>query len=97
MEGLSNGSLLERMEFEYGLMLSTAATSSNFAATSKQIESSELSSSSVRQPCKVPSFLTPSFDQFSQLFNNNFMNGPKHLILSAIYSRKSSSFMVQRY
>ncbi|KAJ9164335.1 hypothetical protein P3X46_023926 [Hevea brasiliensis] len=55
MEGLSKGSLLERMEVEYGLMLCTAngsASSSSYVATSKEIEFSEMSSSSMRQPCK---------------------------------------------
>ncbi|CAK7331084.1 unnamed protein product [Dovyalis caffra] len=53
MEGLSNGSLLERMEDEYGSMLSTANSSAaNSASTSKRTEFSNMPSSSARQPCK---------------------------------------------
>jgi hypothetical protein len=54
MEGLSNGSLLERMEDEYGSMLSTASSSAtNSASTSKRKEFPDMPSSSTRQPCKV--------------------------------------------
>ncbi|KAF2312063.1 hypothetical protein GH714_027925 [Hevea brasiliensis] len=55
VEGLSKGNLLERMEVEYGSMLSTAnssASSSSYAATSKRFELLEISSSSMIQPCK---------------------------------------------
>lgn len=50
MEGLSKGMLLERMEEEYGSMLSTATSS---ASTSKRIEFPEMSSILVWQPYKV--------------------------------------------
>lgn len=50
MEGLSQGILLEKMEEEYGSMISTKTTS---ASTSKQIEFPETSSILVRQPYKV--------------------------------------------
>ncbi|KAJ6948333.1 hypothetical protein NC651_002622 [Populus alba x Populus x berolinensis] len=53
MDGLSNGSLLERMEDEYGSMLSTASSSAtNSASTSKRKEFPDMPSSSTRQPCK---------------------------------------------
>lgn len=53
MEGLSNGSLLERMEDEYGSMLSTASSSAtNSASTSKRKDFPDMPSSSTRQPCK---------------------------------------------
>ncbi|EEF48895.1 centrosome-associated protein CEP250 isoform X2 [Ricinus communis] len=53
MERLSKGNLLERMEVEYGSMVSTSNSSaSSSAATSKQNEFPEISSSSLRQPCK---------------------------------------------
>lgn len=50
MEGLSQGILLEKMEEEYGSMISTKTTS---ASTSKRIEFPETSSILVRQPYKV--------------------------------------------
>lgn len=55
MEGLSNRSLLERMEDEYGSMHSTASSSAaNYASSSKRIiEFPDKPSSSTRQPCKV--------------------------------------------
>ncbi|XWS73568.1 hypothetical protein CRYUN_Cryun02cG0140300 [Craigia yunnanensis] len=49
MEGLSKGILLERMEEEYGSMLSTANSS---ASSSKRIDYSDLSLSSVQQSYK---------------------------------------------
>ncbi|KAJ6755207.1 MYOSIN-LIKE PROTEIN [Salix purpurea] len=53
MEGLSNGSLVERMEDEYGSMLSTANSSAtNSASTSKRLEFPDMPSSSTRQSCK---------------------------------------------
>ncbi|XP_050223505.1 uncharacterized protein LOC126673408 isoform X2 [Mercurialis annua] len=53
MEGLSKGNLLERMKDEYGSLLSTANSSAcSSAASSKRIESSEISSSLMRQSCK---------------------------------------------
>ncbi|PNT19693.1 hypothetical protein POPTR_009G052400v4 [Populus trichocarpa] len=54
MEGLSNRSLLERMEDEYGSMHSTASSSAaNYASSSKRIiEFPDKPSSSTRQPCK---------------------------------------------
>ncbi|KAJ6716107.1 MYOSIN-LIKE PROTEIN [Salix koriyanagi] len=54
MEGLSNRSLLERMEEEYGSMHSTDRSSAaDYASTSKRIiEFPDMPSSSTRQPCK---------------------------------------------
>ncbi|KAJ6692005.1 MYOSIN-LIKE PROTEIN [Salix purpurea] len=54
MEGLSNRSLLERMEEEYGSMHSTDHSSAaDYASTSKRIiEFPDMPSSSTRQPCK---------------------------------------------
>ncbi|XP_011025550.1 PREDICTED: myosin-8-like isoform X2 [Populus euphratica] len=54
MEGLSNRSLLERMEDEHGSMHFTASsTAANYASTSKRIiEFPDKPSSSTRQPCK---------------------------------------------
>ncbi|KAG5253844.1 myosin [Salix suchowensis] len=53
MEGLSNGSLVERMEDEYGSMLSTVNSSAtNSASTSKRLEFPDMPSSSTRQSCK---------------------------------------------
>ncbi|KAL5831902.1 hypothetical protein ACOSQ4_017256 [Xanthoceras sorbifolium] len=52
MEGLSKGMLLERMEEEYGSMLSTNSSAASSASTSKRIEFPDISSLSIRQPYK---------------------------------------------
>ena len=57
MEGLSKGILLERMEEEYGSMLPTANSSDS---SSKRIDYSDFSLSSIQQSGKVK-FLESSF------------------------------------
>ncbi|CAI0412555.1 unnamed protein product [Linum tenue] len=53
MEGLSRGTLLERMEDEYGSMLSTASTSAaSSASNSRRIELPEMAMASFRHPYK---------------------------------------------
>ncbi|CAL1409638.1 unnamed protein product [Linum trigynum] len=53
MEGLSRGTLLERMEDEYGSMLSTASTSAaSSASNSRRIELPEMAMATVRHPYK---------------------------------------------
>ncbi|GAV74650.1 hypothetical protein CFOL_v3_18130 [Cephalotus follicularis] len=52
IEGLSKGALSNRMEEEYGSMLSTANSSTSSASTSKRIEHSDMSLSSVHESHK---------------------------------------------
>ncbi|KAK0604523.1 hypothetical protein LWI29_016500 [Acer saccharum] len=53
MEGLSKGMLFERMEEEYGSMLSTNTSAASSASTSKPIEFPDVSSLPIRQLYKV--------------------------------------------
>ncbi|TXG60975.1 hypothetical protein EZV62_012338 [Acer yangbiense] len=49
MEGLLKGMLFERMEEEYGSMLSTNTSAASSASTSKPIEFPDVSSLPIRQ------------------------------------------------
>ncbi|XP_022728757.1 uncharacterized protein LOC111284313 [Durio zibethinus] len=67
MEGLSKGTLLERMEEEYGSMLSRANSSTtSSASSSKRIDYSDLSLPSIQQSHKVNSLNHQSLHLFLQ-------------------------------